>query len=82
MRIPRVDATIDAIAEQSPMYLTKLDMQQGYFQLGLDEDSIYKTAFVTDRGKFAFLRMPMGLAGSGSGRHFFWHFVSLSAGVS
>ena len=41
--------------------LSKLDLSKGYYQIGMDEESKDKTAFVTPFGKFRFNRMPFGL---------------------
>ena len=57
-QIPRVD-DIDEVAEA--VWLTKLDMNKGYYQVPMSKDSVDKTAFCTPWGKFAFRRMPFGL---------------------
>ena len=40
---------------------TKLDLAFGYHQIAMEETSIQKRAFRTDRGHFKFLVMPFGL---------------------
>lgn len=40
---------------------TILDLNLGYYQFRMDEESIDKTAFVTPFGQYEFLRMPFGL---------------------
>ena len=40
---------------------TKLDLASGYHQIAMEETSIQKTAFRTNRGHFEFLIMPFGL---------------------
>ena len=41
--------------------LSKLDLSKGFYQIGIEEESREKTAFVTPFGKFCFNRMPFGL---------------------
>ena len=41
--------------------LSKLDLSKGYYQIGIEEESKDKTAFVTPFGKYRFNRMPFGL---------------------
>lgn len=41
-------------------FITTLNLAKGYYQVPLDEESIQKTAFVTDHGKFEFVTLPLG----------------------
>ena len=41
--------------------LSKLDLSKGFHQIGIEEESREKTAFVTPFGKYQFNRMPFGL---------------------
>ena len=40
---------------------SKLDAKQGYWNIKLDEESLYLTTFNTKRGRYIFLRMPFVL---------------------
>ena len=55
--------TLDEILEKvgGSKCLSKLDLSKGYYQIGMEEGSKAKTAFITPFGKFAFERMPFGL---------------------
>ena len=87
MRIPGIDSTLDAIAEQQPKFFSTVDLEQGFFQIGMDEASQDKTAFITHEGKFVFKRMPMSLRGSPATFQscadaiFFWNKLQIFAGV-
>ena len=45
---------------------SKLDLNQGYLQIPLAEESRFITAFVTHKGTYQFKRMPFGLASAPS----------------
>ena len=42
-------------------WLTKLDMNKDFYQVTPVKDSLDKTAFCSERGKFAFMSMPFSL---------------------
>lgn len=42
-------------------FITTMDLNKGYYQVPLTEESKKKTAFITPKGKFEFNRMPFGL---------------------
>ena len=62
--IPRVDEMFDRLYKAK--YITTLDFQQGYHQVGMREQDIEKTAFVTRYGQFEWLVMPFGLCNAPS----------------
>ena len=43
------------------MYLTKIDLSRGYWQVPIDDDSVPISAFVTPHGQFQWKFMPFGL---------------------
>ena len=57
--LPRIDELIDGLARAR--YLTTLELARGYHQVPVHQDSISKTAFITPKGKWEYLRMPFGL---------------------
>ena len=57
--LPRIDDTLDAL--RSSQYLSTLDLYSGYWQVGMDEQDIDKTAFVTRQGLLRFTVMLFGL---------------------
>ena len=58
-QMPMVQDLLDNVAGAT--WLTKLDMNKGFYQVPLDKYSQDKTAFCSPWGKFAFTRMPFGL---------------------
>ncbi len=57
--LPRIDDTLDSLANQK--YFTTLDLASGYWQVGMEQQSQEKTAFITHSGLYEFLVMPFGL---------------------
>ena len=57
--MPRITDLLDRVA--NARWLSKIDLNQGFYQIPMDEASKAKTAFCTPWGKFAFNRMPFGL---------------------
>ena len=47
-------------------YLSKIDLTNGYWQILVAPDDVYKTAFVTPDGQYEFLRMSFGIVNSGA----------------
>ena len=62
--IPRLDSILDDIGQGHPKYFSTMDLQSGFHQIGLHEDSKPLTAFLTPHAKYQYKRMPMGLKGS------------------
>ena len=57
--MPHISDLLDKVAEAH--WLSNLDLNQGFYQIPMNQDSIAKTAFCSPWGKFAFTRMPFGL---------------------
>ncbi|CAL8085376.1 unnamed protein product [Orchesella dallaii] len=57
--IPRIDDLISRLG--NAVYITKLDLKKGYWQIGMHPDSIEYTSFICHEGKYQFNRMPFGL---------------------
>ena len=57
--IPLVDEIVGRIG--TAKVLSKLDLSKGFYQVGLAEDAMEKTAIVTPFGKLQFTRMPFEL---------------------
>ena len=60
--LPRVQDCLDSL--QGSCWFTTLDATSGYFQLETDTADRDKTAFVCEKGLFAFRVLPMGLVNS------------------
>ena len=48
------------------MVFTSFDLRSGYWQLRMSDESVEKTAFVTQWGYWEWLVMPMGLTNASS----------------
>ena len=66
--MPRVEEVLEGVGQA--MYISKLDLSKGYYQVELAESAIPKTAaesaipktaFMSPRGVFEFTRMPFGV---------------------
>ena len=62
--LPQISMRLDSLS--SAHYFTTLDLQSGYWQIGMEESSIPKTAFITKYGLFEYTRMPFGLCAAPS----------------
>jgi hypothetical protein len=61
--LPLAQSLLDQVGKAR--YFSSLDLQSGYHQQLMHENSIEKTCFVTTAGAFEWLRTPMGLCGAG-----------------
>ena len=57
--LPRIDNILDTLGGKK--YFTSLDLASDYWQVGMDEESAPKSAFVTHCGLFELVRMPFGM---------------------
>ena len=64
LRIPRLDQILDDIGENKPKFFSTFDLQSGFHQVPLDEDSRNLTGFLTPFGKFRYKTMPQGISGA------------------
>ena len=58
--LPRIEDILYGLNNQT--VFSQLDLNSGYYQVSISEESIEKTAFSLPFGHFEFLRMPFGLA--------------------
>ena len=57
--IPLIEELLDKVGNAT--YLTKIDLNKGFYQIKMAEADIDKTAFCSPWGKYAFTHMPFGL---------------------
>lgn len=57
--IPLIDDMLNAVGRSS--WFTLIDLRSAYWQIPMEQTSICKTAFSTQKGHYEFLRMPFGL---------------------
>ena len=60
--LPLIEECLDALADTA--FFSTLDMASGYWQIAIDPDDRYKTAFITKYGLFEHVRLAMGLCNS------------------
>ena len=61
--LPRIEESLDCL--KGSKYYCTLDLAQGYYQVGIKEEDIHKTAFrVGSGGLYEYLRLPMGMSNS------------------
>lgn len=57
--IPYIERMIKKVA--SAKYITTIDLTKGYWQIPLKTSTIEKSAFITTKGLYKFLVMPLGM---------------------
>ena len=57
--MPLIEDLLDQVGQA--VYLSKLDLTKGFYQIPLEAHDRDKTSFCTPWGKFRFTRMPFGL---------------------
>jgi hypothetical protein len=62
--LPRISDLLDRL--QRAKYYTKMDLQQGFYQIRMAESDIHKTAFHGGDGLYEMVVMPMGLCNAPS----------------
>ena len=58
--LPNIDHVLATLGN-GPRYFTSLDLFSGYHQIGMTARAIERSAFITPRGTYVYLRMPFGL---------------------
>ena len=64
--LPRIDDTLDSLGQIQPRYLSTFDLQSGYWEIGLSEESKPLSAFICHAGLYEFERLPFGLKSAGA----------------
>jgi hypothetical protein len=64
--IPMIYELLQRIGRKRPKYFAVIDFTSGYHQAPIAADTIPYTAFVTPRGVYEWIRLPMGLKGAPS----------------
>ena len=57
---------LQRIGRKKPKFFAVIDFTSGYHQAPIAEDTIPYTAFITHRGVYEWVRLPMGLKGAPS----------------
>ena len=59
--LPRIADALDTLGTAKPQYFSTLDLQSGYWQVEMSEESKQYTAFTTHCGLYEYNRLPFGL---------------------
>jgi len=62
--LPRIDAMLDSVA--GARFWSSVDLQAGFHQIDLDEESMEKTSFRTRSGQWEYTRLAFGLKNASS----------------
>ncbi|XP_074323291.1 uncharacterized protein LOC141660225 [Apium graveolens] len=62
--LPNIDQLIDATAGYEVLHF--LDAFSGYHQIAMNDRDVPKTAFITPKGTYAYIKMPFGLKNAGA----------------
>ena len=65
-QIPDLQELTESLATIKPKYISCIDLSDGFFQMGITEESSILTAFNTCFGTYKFNRLPQGLKTSSS----------------
>jgi len=57
--LPTIEETLTQLSYVK--VFTKLHIANGYWHVSMEEESNYLTTFITDHGRFRWLRLPFGL---------------------
>ena len=57
--MPKVEELLEQLA--NAVYISKIDLNKGYYQIPIAQEGQLKTAFCSSWGKFMFTQMPFGL---------------------
>ena len=57
--LPRIDDMLDRLSQGK--YFSSVDLNSGYWQIAMDEESYEATAFTVAEGYYEFVKMPFGL---------------------
>ena len=57
--LPRIDDMLDRLSQGK--YFSSVDLNSGYWQIAMDEESYEATAFTVAEGHYEFVKMPFGL---------------------
>lgn len=57
--LPNIEGILDKLGRAQ--YFTTIDLAKGYHQIKMHPKDIHKTAFVTPKGLYEYIRMPFGL---------------------